>query len=245
MAPRAKDTKRSPAVPARMRRSVAAWTCCSTQDFRYTLKRWRCGQMCTNWRTSCAFAANSAPAPPASTHCCTCAMIMNPARNAEIQAERLTPEEVAEVEQAGRRARHQHRCLLATRRPPRPGVPAPVPLAAPGKAPSPLAPDGQFRLCQSLCHPDCTVNVRGGGLQEAWEGLVPRVLALGIHQSGVPGALPALRAGQPVASGARRMASWKPADWTATPPTSARSPRRVPRPSPCGRPADLNAGDGR
>ena len=34
---------------------------------------------------------------------------------------------------------------------------------------------GTFRLCSSLWHPDCTVNLRQVSLQEAWEELVPRV----------------------------------------------------------------------
>jgi radical SAM protein with 4Fe4S-binding SPASM domain len=34
---------------------------------------------------------------------------------------------------------------------------------------------GVFRLCDSLCHPECVYDLRQGRLREAWEGLVPLV----------------------------------------------------------------------
>jgi radical SAM protein with 4Fe4S-binding SPASM domain len=35
--------------------------------------------------------------------------------------------------------------------------------------------DGKFRLCSSLCHPDCTFDLRNGKLADAWRNLVPKV----------------------------------------------------------------------
>jgi len=39
--------------------------------------------------------------------------------------------------------------------------------------------DGRFRLCPSLCHPECTYDLRNGTLADAWQNLVPRVHAMG------------------------------------------------------------------
>lgn len=38
--------------------------------------------------------------------------------------------------------------------------------------------DGFFRLCSSLCHPDCVYDLRTGTLRDAWENFVPRVRAM-------------------------------------------------------------------
>ena len=35
--------------------------------------------------------------------------------------------------------------------------------------------DGTFRLCSSLCHPNCTYDLRKGGLAAAWSDLAPKV----------------------------------------------------------------------
>ncbi len=35
--------------------------------------------------------------------------------------------------------------------------------------------DGLFRLCSSLCHPECTCDLRKGSLMDAWRNLVPNV----------------------------------------------------------------------
>jgi radical SAM protein with 4Fe4S-binding SPASM domain len=38
--------------------------------------------------------------------------------------------------------------------------------------------DGSFRLCSSLCHPDCVYDLRKGSLTEAWNHFVPMVREL-------------------------------------------------------------------
>jgi radical SAM protein with 4Fe4S-binding SPASM domain len=34
--------------------------------------------------------------------------------------------------------------------------------------------DGKFRLCSSLCHPECTYDLRSGTLEDAWKNFVPK-----------------------------------------------------------------------
>jgi len=38
-----------------------------------------------------------------------------------------------------------------------------------------LSYDGFFRLCSSLCHPDCVYDLKKGSLAEAWGGFVPKI----------------------------------------------------------------------
>lgn len=101
----------------------------------------------------------------------------NQARNAEIRAERLTPEEVVALERSDSErfrqleencdklivggfehmmCRHILHCGAGLRN-------------------FALGYDGTFRLCFSLWHPDCTADLRKTGLREAWTELVPRV----------------------------------------------------------------------
>ena len=35
--------------------------------------------------------------------------------------------------------------------------------------------DGLFRLCSSLCHPDCVYDLKAGNLTQAWRSFVPQV----------------------------------------------------------------------
>jgi radical SAM protein with 4Fe4S-binding SPASM domain len=98
-------------------------------------------------------------------------------RNEEIRSERLSPAEVAAVEQADEeRATSMqkgcerlivphfadHRCdhLFHC------GV---------GNKTFVVSYDGIFRLCADLWHPDCTYDLRQGSLAQAWHELVPRV----------------------------------------------------------------------
>jgi radical SAM protein with 4Fe4S-binding SPASM domain len=98
-------------------------------------------------------------------------------RNAMILAERLTPQEIAVIEQAdGERSSalekncdqfifpeishrdcgHLFHCGA-------------------GNSSFTVSPEGTFRLCSSLWHPDCVWDLRKGTLAEAWNVLVPRV----------------------------------------------------------------------
>jgi radical SAM protein with 4Fe4S-binding SPASM domain len=99
------------------------------------------------------------------------------ARNAEIRAQRLTPEEIVALEQADpeRFAALKKGCeqLLA---------PTCDQLGCnhlfhcgAGLGSFTVSYDGFFRLCSSLWHPDCIYDLRRGSLKEAWEKLVPQV----------------------------------------------------------------------
>jgi radical SAM protein with 4Fe4S-binding SPASM domain len=102
------------------------------------------------------------------------------ARNAEIRAERLAPEDIVRLERAdpSRFRELRERCGI------QPGAgrsangPAPLFTCGAGLDSFSLSYDGQFRLCSSLAHPDCAHDLRKGSLREAWRTLVPRVRAL-------------------------------------------------------------------
>jgi len=103
------------------------------------------------------------------------------ARNEEIKAERLTPEEIVAIEQADeerlgslRRECDQGRLIMSNR------TPAGDRLfqCGAGSSSFTVGHDGSFHLCSSLWHPDTIYDLRRGTLREAWEDWVPRVLAL-------------------------------------------------------------------
>lgn len=41
-----------------------------------------------------------------------------------------------------------------------------------------ISPEGMFRLCESLCHPDCVYDLKQGTLADAWQHFVPTVREL-------------------------------------------------------------------
>jgi len=103
----------------------------------------------------------------------------DPARNAEIRAERLSPEEVVAVERADeeRFGALQRGCDDGS-------------LINPefehhdcdhlfhcgaGNGSFTVGSDGAFRLCSSLWHADTTYDLRRGTLRQAWEEWIPRV----------------------------------------------------------------------
>ena len=102
----------------------------------------------------------------------------DPARNAEIRQERLSPAEIVAIEQADTERFNslEKRCdkldMLAD--------------ACPncnhlfhcgaGKGSFNVSYDGYFRLCSSLWHPDCVYDLRQGSLKEAMAVFVPKVL---------------------------------------------------------------------
>jgi radical SAM protein with 4Fe4S-binding SPASM domain len=98
-------------------------------------------------------------------------------RNAEIRAERLTPEEIVTIEHADEerftaltrncakltdtqfghiRCGHLFHCGA-------------------GNSSFALSNNGLFRLCPSLWHPDCVYDLTKGNLIDAWQSFVPRV----------------------------------------------------------------------
>jgi len=121
------------------------------------------------------------------------------ARNAEIRAERLSPEEVVAVEGADpeRIAALRRGCRDGTLAWPetgeacRYGVDRLLQCGA-GEHSFSVGHNGTFRLCSALCHPDTVFDLRAGGesgtlrtgtlragaLRQAWEEWVPRVRAL-------------------------------------------------------------------
>jgi radical SAM protein with 4Fe4S-binding SPASM domain len=101
----------------------------------------------------------------------------DPRRNREIRAERLSPEEIVAIEQADteRAAALQKGCHELI-----------VPELAhtqcdhlfhcgAGNGSFYVSYDAKFRLCSSLCHPDCTFDLRNGSLADAWHSFVPKV----------------------------------------------------------------------
>jgi radical SAM protein with 4Fe4S-binding SPASM domain len=104
----------------------------------------------------------------------------NPARNAEILSERLTPAEIVAVEQVDpeRSAALQEHCdQLINQELCGMGCSHLFHCEA-GVGAFSVGYDGRFRLCSSLNRADCTYDLRQGSLSEAWTELVPRVRGL-------------------------------------------------------------------
>jgi len=101
----------------------------------------------------------------------------DPSRNAEIRAERLTPDEIVTIERADEerftalkrdcaklintqcvhfKCGHLFHCDAGNRS-------------------FALSYNGLFRLCPSLWHPDCVYDLRNGNLIDAWQNFVPMV----------------------------------------------------------------------
>lgn len=101
-------------------------------------------------------------------------------RNAEIKAERLSPEEIVALEQSDpeRFQALEKGCDKLI-------VPqfSHTPCnhlfhCGAGSDSFSLSYDGLFRLCPSLWHPDCVYDLRRGALTEAWQCFIPRVRAM-------------------------------------------------------------------
>ncbi len=101
----------------------------------------------------------------------------DPQRNAEIQAERLSPTEIVAIEQGdAERARALEKGCDHFIRPELEGeVCNHLFHCGLGNRSFAVSYDGIFRLCADLWHPDCTYNLRLGSLSEAWDKLVPLV----------------------------------------------------------------------
>jgi len=94
-------------------------------------------------------------------------------KNAEIAAQRLPPSEVIALDKPNLSYEEEHRpdescsmdssddrlfagCIEARRD-------------------FHVDPYGKYRLCMSLCHPDCVYDLRSGSVADAWENFVPKV----------------------------------------------------------------------
>jgi len=102
----------------------------------------------------------------------------NPARNADIEAERLTPAEIVALEQGDAErfgAMEKHRDDFVMTDLQDEGCEHLFRCGA-GKRNFVVGHDGRFKICQSLMHPDFLYDLRQGRLRDAWTGFVPRVL---------------------------------------------------------------------
>jgi len=101
----------------------------------------------------------------------------NRVRNREIMEERLLPEEIAELEKSDpeRIGSLKKDCeMLITKTAPENTGKLIFGCGA-GKGACTVGWDGTFRLCSSLCHPDCIYNLKQGSLGDAYKNFVPRV----------------------------------------------------------------------
>jgi radical SAM protein with 4Fe4S-binding SPASM domain len=104
----------------------------------------------------------------------------DPDRNAEIEAERLSPEEIVALERSDPerfQALKDHGCDLILSEEHEPGCDHLIKCGA-GTESLVIGPDGRARLCYSLVHPACVYDLRGGSLREAFLEFVPKVRAL-------------------------------------------------------------------
>lgn len=101
-------------------------------------------------------------------------------RNQEILAERLAPEEIAAIEQADseRSSALQRNCNQFIFPGPEHRDCGHLFHCGAGNNSFTVSPEGYFRLCSSLWHPDCVLDLKKSTLAEAWNKLVPRVRAL-------------------------------------------------------------------
>ncbi len=100
----------------------------------------------------------------------------DPAKNKDIEAERLTPDEIAAADAADP---ERFRVLLQSCEelilPAGPGHDrGRLFRCAAGENHFVVGHDGRLRLCLSLVHPDLVIDLRGRGLKKAWERLVSR-----------------------------------------------------------------------
>ena len=98
-------------------------------------------------------------------------------RNAEIAAERLSPEEIVALERSDPerfQALEEHGCDLILEEEHEPGCAHLIKCGA-GKDSLVIGAEGGVRLCYSLCHPDCVYDLRKGSLAEAFFNFVPEV----------------------------------------------------------------------
>lgn len=104
----------------------------------------------------------------------------SPTRNAEIIEERLSPEEIAAVEQGDpeRSAAMQKNCDQLIFQEPCGASCSHLFHCGAGQSSFSVRYDGVFRLCSTLNHPGCTADLRNTSLVDAWHTLVPKVRAM-------------------------------------------------------------------
>jgi radical SAM protein with 4Fe4S-binding SPASM domain len=109
----------------------------------------------------------------------------NPARNEEVRAERLTPEEIVAIERADeeRFSALQKGCdKLIVPEFAHSGCDHLFHCGA-GNGSFNVSYDGLFRLCSSLWDPRCVYDLRKGSLAGAWQNFVPKVRDMRSHST--------------------------------------------------------------
>jgi radical SAM protein with 4Fe4S-binding SPASM domain len=109
----------------------------------------------------------------------------DPARNAEIKTERLSPEEIVALEQSDpeRFQALKKGCdKLIDQQFSRTSCNHLFHCGA-GSDSCSLSYDGLFRLCPSLWHPDCVYDLKQGTFTDAWQGFIPQVRAMQSEKS--------------------------------------------------------------
>ena len=98
-------------------------------------------------------------------------------RNAEIAAERLSPDEIIALERSDPerfQALKERGCDLILPEEHEPGCDHLIKCGA-GRDSLVIGADGRVRLCYSLCHPDCVYDLRAGSLSDAFFNFVPKI----------------------------------------------------------------------
>jgi radical SAM protein with 4Fe4S-binding SPASM domain len=107
-------------------------------------------------------------------------MDRDPERNEEVRRERLTPEEVVSLEKTDEeRVRALEKNCHVYINPEFSQITGDILLSCgAGGSNFAVSPNGMFRLCESLCHPDCVYDLKHGALAEAWQDFIPSVRAM-------------------------------------------------------------------
>ncbi len=113
----------------------------------------------------------------------------NPARNALIRRERLSPAQIVALERADPVRSRALQAMCAERQPPAPPGPEPssgLLHCGTGTGGFDVGPEGEFRLCPSLWPSDFVYDLRRGSVADAWNRFVPEALAKAAKSRGGP-----------------------------------------------------------
>lgn len=104
----------------------------------------------------------------------------DPARNQKILSERLSPEEIAAIEHSdqSRSESLKKNCHIYIRESVQTCSIGHLFNCGLGRETFSISFDGQFRLCASLCAPECVYDLKKGSLHEAWTKFTPKVLSM-------------------------------------------------------------------
>lgn len=102
----------------------------------------------------------------------------NPIRNEEIKKERISPHEIVAIEQADvdRSRALKEECHKLINPEFLRNDSDSIFFCNLGRNRCSISYDGYFRLCSSLCHPECVYNLKKSSISDAWLNFVPGVL---------------------------------------------------------------------